>query len=89
MTEKRKAKILPVRMHSNQYYSFKTIADSRKETRSALIRQWIDEYITNHNKGGLTRMNYQECTHCGKYSDDGGLKEDKFICHDCLEKKIY
>jgi hypothetical protein len=29
--------------------------------------------------------NYQSCSLCGKYADDGGLKDNKFTCHDCLE----
>lgn len=31
-------------------------------------------------------MNYQACNSCGKYADDGGLKDGKFTCHDCLDK---
>lgn len=31
--------------------------------------------------------NYQPCSICGKYADDGGLKNDKFTCHDCLEQE--
>lgn len=30
--------------------------------------------------------NYQSCSVCGKLADDGGLKDKKFTCHDCLEK---
>jgi len=33
--------------------------------------------------------NYQKCSTCGIYADDGGLSEDedKFTCHDCLDLK--
>ena len=31
-------------------------------------------------------MNYQNCHICGKLADDGGLRDKKFVCHDCLEK---
>jgi len=30
--------------------------------------------------------NYQACSNCGIFADDGGIKDGKFICHDCLEK---
>lgn len=30
--------------------------------------------------------NYQPCSVCGVLSDDGGLLNDRFACHDCLEK---
>lgn len=30
--------------------------------------------------------NYQECSVCGGLADDGGLRNNKFTCHDCLEK---
>lgn len=30
--------------------------------------------------------NYQSCSVCGNLADDGGLKDKKFTCHDCLEK---
>lgn len=31
--------------------------------------------------------NYQKCSTCGIYADDGGLSEGKFTCHDCLDLK--
>lgn len=31
-------------------------------------------------------MNYQPCSVCNKYVDDGGLRDGKFICHECLDK---
>jgi formylmethanofuran dehydrogenase subunit E len=30
--------------------------------------------------------NYKPCSVCGKYTDDGGLKDNEFVCHNCLEK---
>lgn len=30
--------------------------------------------------------NYQPCSICGKLADDGGLKDNKFTCHDCLDE---
>lgn len=30
--------------------------------------------------------NYQPCSVCGVLNDDGGLLNDRFACHDCLEK---
>jgi len=33
-----------------------------------------------------TEDNYQRCQECGKYADDGGLREEQFVCFDCLEK---
>lgn len=30
---------------------------------------------------------YQQCALCGVIADDGGLKNDKFVCHDCLDKQ--
>lgn len=30
--------------------------------------------------------NYQKCSVCSKFADDGGLKNSKFVCHDCLDK---
>lgn len=32
-------------------------------------------------------MIYQPCYECGDYADDGGLRHDKFVCHDCLDNK--
>lgn len=31
--------------------------------------------------------NYQPCSICGVYADDGGLKDGRFTCHDCLDNK--
>jgi len=31
--------------------------------------------------------NYQKCSLCGKFADDGGLYKGKFTCHDCLDHK--
>jgi len=30
--------------------------------------------------------NYQTCSICGVWADDGGLYENKFTCHDCLDE---
>ena len=30
--------------------------------------------------------NYRPCHQCGRLADDGGLREEQFICFDCLEK---
>jgi len=32
-------------------------------------------------------MNYQPCSICGIYADDGGLRNGMFTCHDCLERE--
>jgi len=32
-------------------------------------------------------MFYQTCSDCGKYADDGGLRNGKFTCHECLDEK--
>jgi len=29
--------------------------------------------------------NYQNCSLCGRLADDGGLKNEQFTCHDCLD----
>lgn len=34
----------------------------------------------------LYDSNYQACSVCGKFADDGGLKNNNFTCHECLEK---
>lgn len=30
-------------------------------------------------------INYNKCFVCKKLVDDGGMKNDKFVCHDCLD----
>jgi len=30
--------------------------------------------------------NYQACSICGTWADDGGLHDNKFTCHDCLDE---
>lgn len=30
--------------------------------------------------------NYQKCSECNRLDDDGGLQNNKFVCHDCLEQ---
>lgn len=30
--------------------------------------------------------NYQTCSSCKKFADDGGLKDGKFMCMDCLKE---
>jgi len=32
-------------------------------------------------------MNYQPCSICGTYTDDGGLKDGKLVCHVCLDQE--
>lgn len=32
-------------------------------------------------------LNYMRCSICGGYSDDGGLRNNQFACHDCLDKE--
>lgn len=34
----------------------------------------------------LIEGNYQDCSICGKLADDGGLRDNKFACHDCLDE---
>lgn len=31
-------------------------------------------------------MDYNNCTKCGKPSDDGGVKNKEFVCHECLDQ---
>lgn len=30
---------------------------------------------------------YQPCEECGYVIDDGGYKNGKYLCHDCLDKE--
>lgn len=32
-------------------------------------------------------MAYQLCNNCGTYVDDGGWKDGKFTCHECLDQE--
>lgn len=48
MNKQNKDKVFPIRMPEKQYNLFKKIAEQRKENRSVLIRQWIDDYISKH-----------------------------------------
>jgi len=31
-------------------------------------------------------MKYNICSICGNPSDDGGLKNGEFVCHECLDQ---
>lgn len=33
-------------------------------------------------------MNYNVCTICGGFADDGGLKNSEFACHSCLDQEV-
>ena len=36
----------------------------------------------------LCDSNYQLCSVCEKFHDDGGLRGGKFVCHDCLDQTL-
>ncbi len=76
-------------LNEGEYFAFVKRLGGAEVKLALTSNDFINPLDISLDYGAINHieMNYQTCNSCGKYADDGGLRDGIFTCHDCLEKK--